>query len=56
MVMDDDGYQGTPQRETCSQSRISEVGAGDDETDSLVEDSEDNEMLPGTSLLRVMRR
>ena len=34
----------------------SQVGAGYDETDSLVEDSEDNEMLPGTSLLRVMRR
>ena len=31
----------------------SQVGAGDDEADSLVDDSE---MLPGTSLLRVMRR
>ena len=34
----------------------SQVGAGDDETDSLVEDSEDKEILPGTSLSRVMRR
>ena len=34
----------------------SQVGAGDDETDSLVDDSEDKEILPETSLLRVMRR
>ena len=31
----------------------SQVGAGDD---GLVEDSEYNEIFPGTSLLRVMRR
>ena len=34
----------------------SQVGAGDVETDGLVEDSEDKEILPGTSLSRVMRR
>ena len=52
MMMDDDGYQGTPHTHNPG----SQVGAGDDETDSLVEDSEDKEILPGTSLLRVMRR
>ena len=39
-----------------AQNPGSQVGAGDDETHSLVDDSEDKEILPGTSLSRVMRR